>query len=266
MTGSLAKFIINSEGKILEIQRTGGLSSWFLNDKSLEDGSLFLTSIVDPLFLLLPIADKARRATSESNGVFVSGGSMFDNVDSNSASKLSPHVTSLSLLCDTKSVDNATYYRLNEEKVVTWLQFKLERLCEHLEQIPDVSSLVRAQASNFRSRGSKLTTLELVKIAIGFLGEYVEKKWLTALENKIGLSAAEATSKAQKVVYATEEEVAPRQKRAHPSNGYEQDFAKDALTPPAKKKTNIHAARLEKVDKRGMSPITSFFKKVEPKS
>lgn len=263
LIGFPAKFVLNSEGLLLEIQRASGLSSWFLNDKCIEDGSLFLTSIVDPLFIILPIIDKIRRATAESPGVFMEAPSLFDNIDSHSSRYLSRFTASLGLICDTKEVGDSTYYRLSEEKAVNWLRYKTERLCEHLESIPDVSTLVRAQASGFRSRGATITPIELVKISIGFMGEYLEKKWVTALEAKIGLNTAEATAKAQAVVYATEAEVAPRQKRSQPTDGFEDEMTKE-LAPTPKKK-NIHAARLEKVDKKLVSPITAFFSSAKKK-
>lgn len=251
---------MNSEGLLLEIQRASGLSSWFLNDKCIEDGSLFLTSVIDPLLVILPIAEKVRRATSESPGVFVEAPALFDSLDSFAGKYLSRFSSSIALICDTKELGESTFYRLNDEKVLTWLRYKVERMCEHFESIPDVASLVRAQASGFRSRGTVITPTELIKISIGFLGEYLEKKWITALETKIGLNSAEATAKAQAVVYATEAEVAPRMKRSNPHEGFD-----DELTPTPKKKKNIHAARLEKVDKKLVSPITSFFASAKKK-
>ena len=190
--------------------------------------------------------------------------SLYDNVDSLSSRFLLRFTSSLPLICDTKEVGDTLYYRLSEEKVINWLRYKVEHLCGHLELIPDIATLVRAQASGFRSRGTTVTPTELVKIAIGFLGEYLEPEWITVLESKIGLNSAEAAVKAQAIVYASEAEVAPRQKRTHPNGGFEDEMMKE-VAPSPKKKVNIHAARLEKVDKRGMSPITSFFKAAEKK-
>jgi len=256
------KYVINSEGKLLEVQKASGLCSWFLNDKCIEDGSLFLSSEVDPLFLLLPIMDKVRKARVGSTGVFIQESMLLEDVGSLQARFLKPFLPLLGPICDVKSQGGQSFYRLNDDKVVLWLQYKLEALCAHLESLPDAATLVRVQASNFRSRGNDITIFELIKISLGFLSEYVEKKWLSVLETNLGVSSAEALAVATKNAYATEEEVAPRQKRSNPTGGFDADLDKELATPP-KKKPNIHAARLAKVDKRGMSPITSFFKKQE---
>lgn len=242
------------------MQRTSGLNSWFLNDKSIEDGSLFLTSEIDPLFLLLPIVDKARKAKVGNSGVFLQESGLLEELDKSTANFLRAHVPLLKLICDVKSQGTDTFYRLNDDKVVTWLHHKVDALCTQLEQIPDVSTLVRAQASGFRARGQVLTTLELLKLAIGFVGDYVEKKWIALLETKIGISAAEVQAAAARKAYASEEEVAPR-KRSAPTNGFDDALAKEVATPAPKKKMNLAQARLAKVDIRGMSPITSFFQK-----
>lgn len=260
-TGANAKFVINSEGKLLELQRGGGLCSWFLNDKCIEDGGLFLSTDIDPLFIILPMLDKARKAKEGSNGVFIQELALLSEVDPKVSKFLRPYLAHIDVICDLDSQGAEKFWRLNDEKVLIWLQYKLEAVCAELEKMPDIAMLVRAQATNFRSRGSSVTLLELVKIGLGFIGEYVEKRWLSALETKIGLSAAEvAQAASNKAVYASEEEVAPRAKRYAPTGGFEEELMKEAATPP-KKKTNIHAARLAKVDKRGMSPITSFFAK-----
>ena len=138
------------------------------------------------------------------------------------------------------------------------MQHKLDALCEALEKNLEFSStLVRAHASNYHSRNTqKLTVTEMLKLGVGFLGEYVEKKWITALESKIGISNADLLAAANAAVakksYASEEEVAPR-KRAIPHGGFDDDLSKETTTP-TKKKVNRVQASLAKVDKRGMSP------------
>jgi ribonuclease H2 subunit B len=264
--------VLNSEGKLLEIQKSGDLCSWFLNDKSIEDGGVFLTSEIDPIFMMLPILDKARKAKVGTPGVFLSPISLFEEVDTSVSRYLKPFVPSLDAVCDVRSQGNDKYYRLNDDRVVLWLQHKLDGLCEVLNSSPDfASSLVRAHASNFRSRNTQpLTTTELLKLGVGFLGEYLEKKWVTVLESKIGVSnadllaAAASSAPVAKKAYASEEDVAPR-KRSAPSGGHDDDLLKETTTP-AKKKLNAAQARLAKVDKTGMSPITSFFKPQAKKS
>lgn len=259
--GNNAKFVINSEGKLLELQRGGGLNSWFVNDKCIEDGGLFLSTDIDPLFLLLPILDKVRKAKIGSSGVFIQESALFSEVNAKVSKFLKAYIPLADVICDIKDQGSEKYWRLNDEKVVHWLQYKLEAICQRLESMPDIGTLVRAQASNFRSRGVSVTTLDLVKIGLGFIGEYIEKRWITSLEAKIGYAAAEAAQSAatKTVAYATEEEVGPRVKRNTPTGGFEEDLLKDIATPAPKKKVNIHAARLAKVDTRGMAPITSFF-------
>ena len=57
------------DGDLLEIQRIHHApSSWFIGEDIIQDGSMYLCTRVDPVYLLLPILLKARQTHSTEVG------------------------------------------------------------------------------------------------------------------------------------------------------------------------------------------------------
>jgi hypothetical protein len=75
-------------------------------------------------------------------------------------------------------------YRLNNDKLLLWLQCKMETLKEELRINNFKSLLTDARATTFRTSNKEKNILSeesLVKISLGLLSEYVDKDLLAPL-------------------------------------------------------------------------------------
>ncbi|KAK9721884.1 hypothetical protein K7432_003069 [Basidiobolus ranarum] len=185
-TGKPARFSLH-EGKLCEIQKVDPEEkrSWFINDTVQQDGSLFFFTPVDPLFLLIPILETSRQETHESGGVF----QQLDDILSNEEEFSYRHITELAgidqqlnHICDSKAItDTIHVYRLNNEKVLTWLKCKVEMILEHFDSVPGLNQLIlfldspelsSEQRQNLRRRAIVQT-----------LGDYLSLSWRDKLLN-----------------------------------------------------------------------------------
>ncbi|RUS32993.1 Ydr279p protein family-domain-containing protein [Jimgerdemannia flammicorona] len=137
-TGLPVRYMIQ-DGAILETQKIDPADkrSWFIDDSVQRDGSLYLMTPIDPLFIAIPMLELARKKSSESPGVFLTLDHLFDNPDNPSVARLATLRgldASLAHVCDIKGrilasrpteiAQGMCVYRLNDEKVVTWLRLK----------------------------------------------------------------------------------------------------------------------------------------------
>ncbi|RUP49011.1 hypothetical protein BC936DRAFT_143478 [Jimgerdemannia flammicorona] len=97
---------------------------------------------IDPLFIAIPMLELARKKSSESPGVFLTLDHLFDNPDNPSVARLAtlrgldaslahvwkvPHIPADLIELASRPTEIAQgmcVYRLNDEKVVTWLRLK----------------------------------------------------------------------------------------------------------------------------------------------
>jgi len=71
-TGEKSRFMKNN-GEILEIQKFyNEPSSWFVDETIQQDGSLYVATPIDPLFLFVPLLEKGRNKNEKRDGVFSS--------------------------------------------------------------------------------------------------------------------------------------------------------------------------------------------------
>ncbi|KAI9096502.1 Ydr279p protein family-domain-containing protein [Phlyctochytrium arcticum] len=133
-TGQASCYIIRpSEPCLLEVQQADGKAhSWFISNYVQADGSFYTFSPMDPLFLLLPILEKHREKTTETAGRFLSLDDLLHDEICTSLAKLADIPTlghRLHSISDTSTVPSGdVFYRLNDEKVVAWLQAKAKKL------------------------------------------------------------------------------------------------------------------------------------------
>lgn len=138
-----------------------GLSSWFIGDSVCEDGSLYLSSPIDSLFLALGLLESARMKTKEAEGKFRTLEDILSVDDFPSYAALRPMLEdSLTLICQVKEVGGDKYFRLDDRRTMAWLCCKVEQTCNAL-----------------RDHGGKTTTAlsdaDLRVYAVGMLGEYL---------------------------------------------------------------------------------------------
>eukprot|EP00966_Prymnesium_polylepis_P278821 6440987-Prymnesium_polylepis.1 len=142
-TGSKLQFA-RTPGRLLEIQRFAEAAteprSWLLvggQDRVLQDGSLFLATPMDPLFMLLPQLLQARGTTDgERRGYFQP---LSDVITGDDAAELVEHVCTLPRLveqlravCDVNDKYDEPMLRYNDQKVLGWLRRKVAAVRRHL--------------------------------------------------------------------------------------------------------------------------------------
>ncbi|XP_019170802.1 PREDICTED: ribonuclease H2 subunit B [Ipomoea nil] len=155
--------------------------SWFLGDYVCEDGRLYTATPVDPVFVLLPVFEEARMKKKDDPGMFrqldeiiyVSGYPGYQYLSS-IAEK------SMQVVCDFKEMGSTKFFRLNDEKVIRWLCFKVEELRKTLVTLD----------KNFAARDKKDTLTDTVSI----VGEYLkEDPWLKLLCSKLRIDLRKET-------------------------------------------------------------------------
>jgi hypothetical protein len=187
-TGKMCKYALRDEGKkIFEIQRFKRIpSSYFINEEVKDDGSMFVTTQVDPLFMILRRLDQCRNRKSDSdNGVFVSNSEIFSDKN---YSPLLNSITQIDLICDEKKLDDVLYYRLSDLKLINWLRRKVDNICIHFENnASEAMGLVRAQASGYRSKKNEtVERSQLLQISCGIISEYLPSNILKLLKDTYG--------------------------------------------------------------------------------
>lgn len=126
--GSPTQYLLTPSGHFCELQsfRPSGskYGSWFIEQKVVSDGLLYVASPMDPKFLLLPVLEKHGAAhfspleqilAAEADGLYM---------PLRTCQRLELH-----RMCDVNDQlgDDMILYRLNPEKVLTWLVSKVER-------------------------------------------------------------------------------------------------------------------------------------------
>ncbi|CAH9119850.1 unnamed protein product [Cuscuta europaea] len=147
------------------------LGSWFLGDYVCEDGSLYTATPIDPVFVLLPLFEEARmkKANKDDPGMFRQLDEIIYVSDYPGYQYLSSIAEkSMQVVCDFKEMGSMKFFRLNDEKVLKWMCYKVEELRKTLVTLD----------KNFAARDKKDTLIDTVSI----VGEYLkEEPWLKLL-------------------------------------------------------------------------------------
>ncbi|XP_033760100.1 ribonuclease H2 subunit B-like isoform X2 [Pecten maximus] len=222
--------------------------SWFIGNQVQSDGSLILTAIVDPVFLVLPYLIKA-----EKTGKFMTIDQIVTDDDFPECHHLykTAGMSELYQVSDMKGDDDLRVYRFNKERTLSWLQGKIDKLADVLSSKNICVS--GAQSSSFirSKRFSTATTDDYRRFAHGMVCDYLSVELGQELLVHLGLPAeAEKTE-------ATE----PPAKRMKTENsGPTEDYSQGKNNVKVKAvKMNKAQSLLSKVDKSGMKSMSSFF-------
>ncbi|XP_045201415.1 ribonuclease H2 subunit B-like isoform X3 [Mercenaria mercenaria] len=211
------------------------------------DGSIFLTTQVDPVFLILPYLIKA--AQSEK----------FMTLDQTVCDDDFPECQRLQSCCqpellehvaDVKGDDDFKVYRFNKDKTLSWLKLKTENVCKVLER----KNICVSGAKTSELIQSKATEDEYMRYAYGIVSDYLSTEMSSALREHLGIPVV--TEK------RPSDAKNPPSKRAKleditPSEDYSSNVKQDDKSNKGKQTTA--QKKLEKVDKSGMKSMMSFF-------
>ncbi|KAK9858466.1 hypothetical protein WJX84_004902 [Apatococcus fuscideae] len=179
-TGGGAAFVL-ADGVLHEVNRhQPSLGSWFIGDQVLSDGSLYLLTCMDPLFLVIPILETSRQKTESESGMFCS----FEQVLDSSEEAQSLHCLAdlilprLRCICDVRQLGTDTFYRLDDARVLCWMQIKLQRL--------------KAALPGLEGSFLQLDDAALSQYAAGLLSEYLTPAWHCRLLQACNLPAQDS--------------------------------------------------------------------------
>lgn len=226
-TGGLTPYLLHAKGSILETQQQRHkYSCWAVGGQLLADGSLFLCTAVDPLFMLLPLLEKhagsafrsAEDIVDSSAADMAPFGHPVDGSDgarnacgvgteeeAYGAGSGSPgwlvlqsaleHVGAC--VCDVRQVDEQTYFRLNHDRAMAWLRVKASRVAQALAACG----------------GGAIASAPLparLAYAAGMLSEYLNPSWAARLlQQLLAPAAAVGPPAAQAAVWGTYEPQMP---------------------------------------------------------
>lgn len=234
--------------------------SWFVNDSVYDDGSLYILSPIDPIFLAIPFLHRVAK-----QGKFMTLDQIFIDHDfQHGLSRLESCLSCSELeeLCDRRGPPDLCAYKLNTEKLFHWLAQKVQNVADHLKTTSlHVGS--GSQASNFikASDTSSYTHGDYTSYAFELVSDYVNDEFAEQLKGHLKIVST------PQIMKSKEEPPSKRQKLNGEvtSNGCLDDY-RDQKTKEVKKIVKLTAVQrqLAKVDKTGMKSLTSFFA-VKPK-
>lgn len=129
-------------------------SSWFVGETVQKDGSLYMCTPVDPVFLILPYIIKSAK------GRYVLLNQILEDHEFPHVTKLEPFIddSQLQNICDTTTstaVTSGPLYRYNEDKMLAWVKKKIDKLIITLqEEQLDVGSSSKSQLLKRKNRSN----------------------------------------------------------------------------------------------------------------
>eukprot|EP00123_Amoebidium_parasiticum_P020033 comp40448_c0_seq1/m.47420 comp40448_c0_seq1/g.47420 ORF comp40448_c0_seq1/g.47420 comp40448_c0_seq1/m.47420 type:complete len:304 (-) comp40448_c0_seq1:102-1013(-) len=258
-TGVLCRFMLSQNGEeLLEFKKhhPNEPSSWFVGESVQKDGSIFMATTADPLFVVLPLLSKPANKK-----VFMTVDNLLASSDCHAFNRLSSckGLENLKSICDVKEAGTIVAYRLNEEKMMEWLLRKVECVSDALSQSSihvgeGAQSVLLVRSSKPEGSGP---TAGHRAYAVGLLGEYLSDHYADLL--------AEAAGVVKEMPESTEpiKENIPNGGVKRVSDAPTDDYSKTSKAGDKNKKPKLTAAQksLSKVDTSGMKSLASFFKK-----
>ncbi|KAL1929402.1 hypothetical protein VTP01DRAFT_1540 [Rhizomucor pusillus] len=263
-TGTVAMYLTDrSNTKIFELQKVSGCgrkASWMIDHSLYKDGSLYLVSPVDPLYISLPILERARNKTSDSQGRFrvldeiFSAEHVGEGCQVEIFKRLEGFSTQVMHLCDEQKVtEDIRMYRLSDDKVLSWLQKKTDSLLSKFEQIPALANSASEICSGTESESEKVDIRR--REAVYLLSKYLSKSWFSKLLESYGLEEINAEQNMGDITnYFTESPDAFMKTATKASSA-------DTGTPAKKARKAEVPRSLAKVNTKGMKSLTTFFQK-----
>ncbi|XP_052782366.1 ribonuclease H2 subunit B-like [Mya arenaria] len=227
--------------------------SWLIEQTVHSDGSLYVTTQVDPVFLVLPYLIKA-----EQTGKFITLEQIIIDEDFPECERLITACKSQDLhhVSEVKGDDDLMAYKYSQEKTLSWLKLKTERLSRSLSQKNICVSGARAEDLVH----SKANHEEYLRYAFGIVSDYLPVDLASRLREHLGIPAviekrpSDAANPPSKRIKL--EDITPTE-----------DYSKNVVLEKkdSKGKQTTAQKKLEKTDKTGMRSLTAFFSP-KPKS
>ncbi|CAH1110067.1 unnamed protein product [Psylliodes chrysocephalus] len=256
-TGESAVFLFspanNSVQEVLTFNE--GKRSWFIDETVKSDGKLHLSTPIDPIFLVLPYLRKY--CTNQA----IPLDQLLRDEEFPETERLlkSSGLKYLNLIADKKGDEELNAFKYNEEKTLTWLKKKTERVSEILKQKNiNVSGGAISATYVKATRGESIDNNAYLKYAHGIVSEYLmddlSQKLLRYLNLPEDTSVPNLKRKSVALTSGEPKKVKVEEEFKSTSSSNILDLSKPDGKALAKEKARAKAAS-------GSKNISSFFKK-----
>lgn len=190
-TGESAVFLFspanNSVQEVLTFNE-GSKRSWFIDETVQSDGKMYLSTPIDPIFLVLPYLKKHCSLNA------MPLDQLLHDPDFPQTERLlkSSGLSYLSLIADRKGDESLQAFKYNEEKTLAWLKKKVERVADILKQKNIHVTGGGAISANFVKSTSD-SPESYLKYAHGIVSEYLVDDLSLKLLKYLNLPLEEAS-------------------------------------------------------------------------
>jgi len=251
--GCPALFLINSEtNKLYELMNFAESNrSWFIGDAVVEDGSLILSTPVNPIFIILPFLIRADKNVPLED--------LLDDPEYPNLHEISRLSSVLSNVGSQLGDPDLNVWKYDQQKCLIWLEERVQKVKTVLEdQKIDLSG---GATSLIYQSNVQASPVEYTRYALGIVSEYLPEDLATALTVKLDLPEPEkplgAANKRQSEGKPGLEPPNKKIKHEGPTEDYTKNGGK------AKNKENDLNAKQKALARsaEGTKNIMSFFKK-----
>lgn len=161
--------------------------SWFINETVCSNGKLYLTTLVDPLFLVLPYLYKQCQYRAMLLDQFIVDEEYPDT------SQLINSVShqQIELIGDKKDIGDVVTFKYNEDKTLKWLKVKCMKLVAALKQKKIYVGQGAVSTTYIKSEKleSSVDSGEYLRYAHGILSDYLSDHLSIKLEQHLDIPA-----------------------------------------------------------------------------
>lgn len=251
-TGEAAQYLINERTKdLFEIMSfTEEHRSWFIGNRVVEDGSLLLSTRIDPTFLILPYLISAEKNVPLED--------LLEDPEYKHNLFLSELSDGLKNVANQLGTTDLNVWKYDEDKCLSWLQRRVEAVQKVLaSQEIDVSG--GASSLTYKAGGQAgPKPVEFTRYSLGIISEYLPKDLAAKLKERLNLPDADKSSaKRQSEGGGGPPAKKSKQLKQEPTEDYTIGQKKGYVKDPelnAKQKALAKSAE-------GTKSIMSFFKK-----
>jgi len=250
--GNPALFLLNHQNKkmfeLMSYQESN--RCWFIGDLVVEDGSLMISTPVNPVFIILPFLIKSERNVPLED--------LLENDEYSHLHELASVDCDLSCVATQLGDPSLNVWKYDETKCLQWLKERVEAVKNVvMEQKVDLTA---GAASLIYQANVDATSVEYTRFALGIVCEYLSEELVDKLTTNLNLPEPERTAgPVKRQSEGAPGKVPPAKKIKH--EGPTEDYSKDAKKEKGKEaELNAKQKALAK-SAEGTKNIMSFFKK-----
>ncbi|XP_014240195.1 ribonuclease H2 subunit B [Cimex lectularius] len=250
--GNEAIYLIGDGGQtIQEIIKLDDKRSLFINNSISSNGNFYISTPIDPLFIILPYFEKEKRCCPLDQLVYDEEFPSIELLLKSSGIKF------IQQIADKRGDETLNTYIYNEEKTLKWLSKKVDRIVSALKgQGYQVCSNITSSANFVKSENGE-DEESYIRYAFGMLSDYLSESLSGKLAKFLKLPDVSQVKNLNKRKDEPESELGPRKKQKLDEN---EKPATVAIKPEKKVKVGKKVQELANAAK-GTKSISSFFKK-----